>query len=138
MKDAASSFNADRFAYEVFPDEVVVLDVIDGAYYSLGGSMPVIWSSLISGHAISSMSSALAGAYGVGEEAAAQQLGELTARLREESIIADATPADTATTLATDGTTFSQFTYEKHVDMQDLLTLDPIHDVDRESGWPNR
>ncbi|MEO1318514.1 MAG: hypothetical protein AAFW01_18320, partial [Pseudomonadota bacterium] len=65
MKDAAFSFNADRFAYEVFPDEVVVLDVIDGAYYSLGGSMPVIWTSLISGHAISSISSALAGAYGV-------------------------------------------------------------------------
>src|SRR5215217_7015744 len=28
-------------------------------------------------------------------------------------------------------------TYEKHEDLQDLLTLDPIHDVDPEQGWPS-
>ena len=28
-------------------------------------------------------------------------------------------------------------TFEKHVDMQDLLTLDPIHDVDLAKGWPH-
>lgn len=38
MKDNAYTFNAEKFAAEVFPDEIVVLDVIEGTYFSLGGA----------------------------------------------------------------------------------------------------
>ncbi|MEM6942503.1 MAG: PqqD family protein [Pseudomonadota bacterium] len=138
MRDTTYSFNSENFAYEVFPDEVVVLDVIDGAYYSLGGSTPVIWSSLISGHALGAISKALAGSLHVTEEVAAQQLDELAGRLRAENILAEGEPAATAPMLEATVGGFVPFSFEKHVDMQDLLTLDPIHDVDRESGWPNR
>jgi hypothetical protein len=32
---------------------------------------------------------------------------------------------------------YEGFIFERHAEMEDLLTLDPIHDVDPERGWPN-
>jgi hypothetical protein len=32
---------------------------------------------------------------------------------------------------------YEGFNFERHADMEDLLTLDPIHDVDPRKGWPN-
>jgi hypothetical protein len=31
---------------------------------------------------------------------------------------------------------YQGFSFERHDDMDDLLTLDPIHDVDPQEGWP--
>jgi hypothetical protein len=32
---------------------------------------------------------------------------------------------------------FTQPVLEVYTDMQDLLLLDPIHEVDEEAGWPS-
>jgi hypothetical protein len=32
---------------------------------------------------------------------------------------------------------YQGFIFERHAEMEDLLTLDPIHDVDPKKGWPN-
>ena len=32
---------------------------------------------------------------------------------------------------------YQGFLFEKHSDLDELLVLDPIHDVDPEKGWPH-
>lgn len=140
MLNTRYAFNGDCFAYEVFPDEVVVLDVIDGAYFSLGGTTPVVWPVLIEGHALGDIATALARTYELKAEVAEQELHDLTRRLSEERILVEAGPGDTLDGVSIEGGNeeFRSFSFEKHVDMQDLLTLDPIHDVDPQAGWPRQ
>lgn len=140
MSQTGYHFNAGDFAYEEFPDEVVVLDVIDGAYYSLGGSTPLVWPALIAGHEPKEIAGALAGAVGAPEETVTRSLDDMVGHLVAERILVAGAADGPAPDLSLNGEAhrFTPFTFEKHVDMQDLLTLDPIHDVDRESGWPKR
>lgn len=140
MSETGYSFNSEGFAYEEFSDEVVILDVIEGAYFSLGGSVPLIWPSLIAGHVPKDIGRALANVCEASEETIAQSLQDLVEQLVEERILVTETANGSAPSLQANGAAakFKPFSFEKHVDMQDLLTLDPIHDVDRESGWPKR
>ena len=33
---------------------------------------------------------------------------------------------------------YTKFEIEKFTDLEDILGLDPIHEVDEEKGWPNK
>ena len=134
----AFELDSDRYAAEIFEREVVVLNLIEGTYYALGGSANEIWPQLTAKQPVQEIAAELARIHGAPPTEVATALGEFSKRLLEEGILRPATtPAVAAATPLTPR--FDRFvppTFEKHVDMQDLLTLDPIHDVDPESGWP--
>jgi len=134
----AYRFNSEKFAAEVFPDEVVVLDVIEGTYFALGGSAPIIWAPLVEGHPAAAVAEALAARVGVPADAVLGDLEEFVSELAAEGVFdeTEAAPDARAIDLTVDSAGYLPPVVQKNTDMQDLLTLDPIHDVDSDKGWP--
>jgi Coenzyme PQQ synthesis protein D (PqqD) len=138
MSAGAYAFNDARFAYEAFSDEVIVLNKIDGTYFSFGGSATEAWSAIVSSCPLDAVCAALAARYSVMPEIN-EDLAEFVAQAVREHIFVEASAKEGAAELGEQANDiYKRFFFEKHADMQDLLTLDPIHDVDVDKGWPSR
>ena len=139
MTANAYRFNRDTFAFECFDEEVVVLDLVEGVYYAFGGAAVVAWPYIIAQHPEPVIAFTLAKSYGVRLDELTRDLTEFVERLVSEKILL-AAPEDIAELdrprLDSLGE-YEGFIFERHAEMEDLLTLDPIHDVDPERGWPN-
>jgi len=136
----AVGFNHDLFAYETFEHEVIVLQTVDGTYYAFGGSAVNFWEDLVSGRSIARIVSTLEGtAEPDGPDIAGQVTSFVESLMQERIFLPAAAEAEGALRLGQTPAThaFAPPTIEKHVDMQDLLTLDPIHDIDLSKGWPH-
>lgn len=128
----AYTFDHSRFAFETFGDEIVVLNLDDGTYFAFGGSAVEIWPALVGSEPVGRIIEAFP------DEASDRNIRDFVAKLVQEGmLIATETGANgaAASVAATNG--FRPISFEKHTDMKDLLTLDPIHDVDPHKGWPN-
>jgi hypothetical protein len=133
--------------HETIDNEVVIIDLPAGNYFSLTSAGADIWSMLIRGIPHDAIVEALARRYeGSREEiesAADRLVGDL---LRETLIVpagADVPAGDAEGIMPAPGATaeprprFVPPALLKYTDMQHLLLLDPIHEVD-ETGWPNQ
>jgi hypothetical protein len=135
----AYRFNSDAFAFERFENEVVVLNVVEGVYYSFGGAAPLAWPYITAQHTGTIIASVLAPKYGVQADTLFHDLSEFIQRLVYEKILLAAPEniSDIDPSQLPSSTEYPGFLFERHADMEDLLTLDPIHDVDPQKGWPN-
>ena len=126
---------------ELVEGEVIAIDLERGSYYSLLGAAAQVWGAIVAGGSAEEILAAVVPAPGAGSLAGSLE-GFLNALLAEELIrpaarsnpAAQSRPAAAVAPLApwpAEALRFDRFT-----DMQDLLTLDPIHEVDEEAGWP--
>jgi hypothetical protein len=131
-------FNDGNFAFESFDEEIVVLDLVNGVYYAFGGAAVVAWPYITAQHSEPAIASALAAKYGVSADTVGAALSEFVERLVGEKILltAPASVADVDWSRLGSLPEYQGFSFERHADLEDLLTLDPIHDVDPEKGWP--
>ncbi len=132
------TFNQPFVVSELIDGEAVIMNLKSGNYYSTRHTGALLWSWLEQGLTLDDMAAALTGIYG-GEEAA--YFPDITAfidNLIEQGLIVP-TEAVAAASLAVEGTSppkaYKPPLLEVYADMQDLLLLDPIHDID-EVGWP--
>ena len=135
----AYRFNRDTFAFECFDEEVVVLDLVEGVYYAFGGAAVVAWPYIIAQHPEPVIASILAKSYGVRLDELTHDLAKFVERLVSEKILL-AAPEDISELDHSRHDSLGEyqgFIFERHAEMEDLLTLDPIHDVDPKKGWPN-
>lgn len=139
MSNSAFVFNDKEFAFEMFDDEIVILNLMSGTYYAVGETGLDIWSALVGSRPLDEISRACAAHYGVEENTVAGDLQALVSRLADERILLAADGSHTAVSLTPRKTPsgYQAPTIQKHADLEDLLTLDPIHDVDPERGWPH-
>jgi len=129
--------NAPEVINEVIDGEAVIINLATGDYFSLRGTGSYVWQGLDAG----ADTAAIVGAFvdaGVGEPA---QVGPavlgLVEQLEAEGLIvalADGGPPPTLP--RPEGSTFEPPALEKFTDMEDLILLDPVHEVD-ERGWPH-
>ena len=133
---------APRVVYEVFNDEVVVLDLESGSYYSMRASAAWIFRAAADGASPGAIAASFArGGDDRGHADRADMpatVGAFLDSLVSEGLLVPqpvngAPPAPLE--LPGDAGPFTPPRFEKFTDMQDLLLLDPIHDVD-ETGWP--
>ena len=128
-------------ASEIFENEVVIVNLLSGVYYSLTGSAAEVWERLITGYSVEEVVNDLQYIYGPGllTESLHRDVDAFVNALLEHSLIA---PNDEARTGNVEGVQGSQGTYvppaiEVFQDMQDILLLDPVHDVN-DLGWPTK
>lgn len=133
--------NAPAVAAELIDGEAVIMNLTTGSYFSARGTGAMIWEWVEQGIPEASIAAALSGASDGADAADVAQeverfLGELLthALVREIPLIGPIPPPDAVTT--TPGSPFVPPTLDVFNDMQDLLLLDPIHDVQEEAGWP--
>ena len=126
---------------EVFHDEALVLDLGRGIYFTLPGPARIIWDGISCQATVSEIVDLVRQFYS-GERA-----------VIEESVIAFARELQQEFLVGTEGGNFPRtksaleappvqplpYTspeFQKFTDIQNLLLLDPIHDVETEAGWP--
>jgi Coenzyme PQQ synthesis protein D (PqqD) len=132
-----------RVMYETIEGEVIVIDLSTGSYYSLQSSGAEIWHALERGLPEDEIADAVAVRYDGAPAEITAAVADLLHELREEGLIessngAEAPPVETSPP-PQDGRPRERFeppVLEKHTDMQDLILLDPVHEVDAR-GWPH-
>jgi len=110
---------------EVFDGEAVLVHLGTGRYYALSPAATDVWAALGSGADWAELTAAV--------DVAGPELADFVHRLVEDQLVtADGDLPARPEVVSADGPTFDVFT-----DMQDLLLLDPIHDINLDgSGWP--
>ncbi|MGE0715499.1 MAG: PqqD family protein [Alphaproteobacteria bacterium] len=133
--------NGAKIAHDVIDGEVILVNVENGFYYSLRGSAASIWSGIEAGHSLAELRLWLAKIYGEATPDIPLSVDSFVRDLVADEILlaSDAPPPPAAPKSLPEapGTTFVVPVIERFTEMQDLLTLDPIHEVD-DLGWPHR
>ena len=116
-----------QVVHDCFEDEAVILDLESGSYFSARGGSFQVWRWIVDGFSLAQMLERVRLEDRSGVE-------DVVNRLLQENLIVPGQPADPRPAPA-QLLELGDMQLEKSTDMQELLTLDPIHDVD-ESGWP--
>ncbi len=132
--------NTPKVVYEAFEDETVLINLDSGNYFSFSGSGALIWDCIVRGDSVGSVIENLQQHFG-GSNGIAPAVEDFVRELVEENLIVEITsePAKASEEVARQRMTLDRFerpALQKYTDMQDLLLLDPIHEVD-ETGWPH-
>ncbi|MEX1020865.1 MAG: PqqD family protein [Litorilinea sp.] len=146
--------NTPRIAHETIEGETIIIDFDSGTYYSAQNVAHDIWRLLDAGHDTQQIATAIATRYTGAQQEIAAHVIAFVEKLAADALIVvvpDAHPAETSVKSATalnggaengeavnDAGALPSFAppgLEQYTDMQDLLLLDPIHEVD-EQGWP--
>jgi hypothetical protein len=134
--------NSPNVIHEVIDGEAVLVNLESGSYYSVDKIGAVIWEHIQNGLGFSQIVEAVTNRYEGDQAEIEQAMRQLFVQLQEEQLIVPIEAPQTnghVPAIAPNGQDKPQFeapVLHKYTDMEDLLLLDPIHDVD-ESGWPN-
>ncbi|MEX1102974.1 MAG: PqqD family protein [Dehalococcoidia bacterium] len=125
---------------ESLDGEVLIVNLESGCYYSADGTGEAIWSLFAAGHTAREVAEAVGARF----DAPETMVSDEVARIRDEFVAEQLLLVDPAITAGANGTATADATkspfaapvLKKYTDMQELLLLDPIHDVDQAAGWP--
>ena len=128
-----------RVIHETFDDEVVIVNLDSGRYYSTQQAGADVWQLLVAGRTVGEMATHLAQHYDASPEAMSEPIALFCEQLAAESLVMSADEAPVGATLPTladrGRRAFVAPRLQVFTDMQDLLLLDPIHEVGPQ-GWP--
>jgi hypothetical protein len=131
--------NAPDVISETIEGETIILHLGNGFYFSAGGAGALAWQLLSESVPVSRTAELVASAYqsaGVDVAAAVEGFVE---ELRGEGLLVPAeagTPASEGAAPAGAPLPWAPPTLSKFTDMEDLLLLDPVHEVSPQQGWP--
>lgn len=121
---------------EVIDGEAIIMDLRSGAYYSADALGGAIWQAVEDGASHHQILAAAAAHYpdvrALPDEVEAFLKDILDRDLVRKAALTGAEPA-----FAAPADAYQRPVLSVHEDMEDLITLDPIHDVS-EVGWPTR
>lgn len=138
MQTNSYRVNTPHVVYENFADEVIAVSFLDGSYYSIRGAGIEIWKLLCVGGSKAHILAAFQEAYPNDPGLQNAIVGFMEELLQRNLIVAtEESAASDLPVIHTDPTGLVPPVLETYTDMQDLLLLDPIHEVG-EDGWPKR
>lgn len=126
--------------HETIDGEVVIIHLDRGIYYSSDGAGALLWGQLEHASSLDSLS-AWAGQHFAGSPAQVRPaIDAFVSQLLEEGLIAltasDEVLSPVAGAVAAGSIPWTDPVLQKYTDMEQLLLLDPIHEVE-DTGWPN-
>lgn len=130
--------NHESVSHDLLNGEVIAIHLGTGVYYSLRGTAAEIWQWLATPLDVSGVGQTLVAGFLVEPEPAAAGAGTFLQRLlAEDLIVEDTLVGGVAVPPAGIRQPYVPPELERFADLQDLLLLDPIHDVGAQ-GWPHR
>lgn len=134
--------NTPNVVHETIDGEAILLDLNTGSYFSLDGSGAIIWEFIDKTGDWQQVIGVLSAGNPDKSELVSASVRGFVEELVKEGLLVKAShemPAGGAgllmSRLAEVSGDFKPPLVNKYTDMQDLLLLDPIHEVD-EKGWP--
>lgn len=132
-----------HIVHDSIDGETVVINLDSGDYYSLDSLGSQIWQGLLKSVSIDRLSQRVEEAFQAEKEAVAAALETFLEKLEKEGLVigsevpgTEESGTDVELLIPSgDAADFSVPTLQKYTDMQELLALDPIHEVD-DAGWP--
>ncbi|HEY3812802.1 MAG TPA: PqqD family protein [Caulobacteraceae bacterium] len=123
---------------EVIDGEAIIMDLRSGHYFSADGSGALVWQAVADGCGRAAILAWATEAFDAEPERVSADIDAFLAQLTEHGLV-EAKDADAGTPAPAPVArgAYRTPTLAVYTDMQDLLLLDPIHDVD-EAGWPTR
>lgn len=127
---------------ETIDGEAVVINLATGTYYSLDRVGGDIWAFLEASLPVEEIIGELTRRYDGESDHMRREVGALIKRLSDEALIVPCKDNDPVGTVALkppvdERAPFRSPVLEVFTDMQDLILLDPVHEVDSR-GWPHR
>lgn len=120
-------------------DEVIIINVATGSYYSGSGTAADIWSLFAQGTSLAEAARKLASEYSCNEHDVLRDVDRCVGFLLERGLLQQ---NDQAASTMTDlvlpqsvRTDWNAPDFDEYTDMWDLIKLDPIHEAD-DVGWP--
>jgi len=128
--------NAPDVTHESFDTEVLVINLRNGSYYSLRESAVPMWHLLAQGLEVTEIATRIAQATSASPDQVLADVQTLVTDLTKQSLLVERPaseapqPAEVALPSA-----YAKPVFDLYTDMQQLLMIDPIHEVDV-TGWP--
>lgn len=137
----AFKINSPKVVQEIIDGEAVIVNLETGFYYSLLETGAEIWSKIEQGIPEELIVKYMLNNYQGDSETITQSVKYLITQLQEEELIKltekiDHVSEEENSSKNGEKLPFKVPVMNKYTDMEDILALDPIHDVD-EMGWPN-
>ena len=125
--------------HERLDDEVIAINLETGAYYALDDAAADCWMLLIEGTGSEAIVEIMCNRYEVEPERVRDDVVAFVADLERERLV-DTDPGaiampDVALPALTGKLPYAPPSVNKFDDLEELLLLDPIHEVD-DAGWP--
>jgi len=137
--------NTPTVVHETIDDEVVIIDFDTGAYFSLGPVGARVWRGIDKCDCAQEIAAAIRREFACADADVGADVARLLDEFRREKLIVplengaqSRSPSAADVAAASDSAASRPYTapvLHKYTDMQELLLLDPIHEVD-ETGWP--
>ncbi len=134
--------NSPKVIHETIDGETVIVNLDSGNYYSLDKVGAEIWTLIGKGISLHGVIENMTFRYSGQREEIDRVVSQFVDELMQEALIAPlesggAESGSNPGTEQADGhPNFETPVLRKYSDMQELLLLDPIHEVD-DTGWPN-
>ena len=138
MTDSYFKIDTKNVFFESFANENVIVNISKGNYYSMKGSAVVIWSLLEDAFSMSQLINYITVNYTISEEIVKPIISQFIEMLQSEELILTINSQEIVPIIATptEKIVFEEPVIEIFRDLQELLLLDPIHEVDEVQGWP--
>lgn len=137
--------NSPMVTSQIIDGEAIMINLESGNYYNLNETGTYVWDSIEKGHSVRQIAASIAQQYDGEQTQIEHAVAQLIAELKEEELIViderEAGMSSSSPFVAQPSPPdhikrkFEEPVLQKYTDMQDLLLLDPIHEVD-ELGWP--
>ena len=140
--NAAMRYRANRpqVIFEQFEDEIVLINLDSGNYYSLNRPAADVWGLMEKGCAAGEIAERMVRLYEGDSAQIEAGVHRLLTELHKEGIIVPSNGVQAAEQapgpVPAEKKPFDLPVLHAYNDMQELLLLDPIHEV-TEQGWPN-
>jgi hypothetical protein len=136
------SIDSENVTSEEIDREVIIVNLLNGNYYSAVDLAALIWGRLQRGYSVGRIRGEILARFAEHEESIERDLSDFLANLESEGLIrAEGDESQDQRIKSGDFVegempqSYQAPVLSSYSDMQDVLLLDPIHDV-AEAGWP--
>lgn len=127
MEPTLFELNSPDVVSDVLDGEAVIINLDTGMYFRAAGDACGVWSAIIDGADPSSA-----------PEPARAELGAFVEKLTEHELVRTRSGDASGDSSGLPAFAAGSLVIESHADLQDLLALDPVHDVESTTGWPQQ
>ena len=131
--DSYYSFDEDRVIFVGDVADCIAIDLVNGAYFTFTPQAAAVWEFVRGGGDLKLLAE---------EDEQAKALEQFVDALLTDGLLTEAPEAAEVQAANADGVDDlreainEELTFDRYTDMQDLFTIDPVHDVDTALGWP--
>lgn len=134
--------DTNKIIYEEIEAELVVINLKTGSYYSLNEPASLIWKLIVCGNSLDQIAQLLKSHFAAEDSGIPDAIARIASEFLHEELISAVAEPVTAKELSLPNNfvmpgSFRNPVISKHSDIQDMLQLDPIHEV-TDLGWPHQ